>query len=596
MRALLAAALTLAACGGGDDDPRPAVPLYSADPLAAANPIPDDRLRDATTGAIRLRDRASFWVPYVPEAAVNPTLETVYAGYAEQLGEQTGWGPYAAIAIGFDGDPSAALPEAVRIVDPAGAAVEHEARWNPDPGHVTLLPRAPLAPGTRYLVVVLAGAGVAAAPAADPAAVAEAAAALGVAPDLIALAFPFTTGRPTADLEAATALIAAAAPPAHDVTPDPTNPRWPRGVMTRDEFLATFSPGAQLDELTIALASAGTIAVGTYASRDFRAADRTLDPALVDGTMPAPAVELEFVLVLPDRTAFPPPWPVTIIQHGFQASSLEAFLRARAFTDAGIATIGIDAVAHGRRGTVADFIVPANLRLVRDNFRQTVLDLVQLCRLASAGGIDVVPPNGPDLDGRCFYIGQSFGGVVGGMYTALSPDTEVAVLNVAGGGLTSILQSETLGGLVRLLFQPALGLAGNDPGWDGNLAFLGVLAQNLLEPADPIHYGRLVFASGMRHVLIQSGLGDTLVPDATARALADAIGIPQLTMPITAAAGVSGQWWVDLVEFGFTPEPAVTDPHAILNLVPGVPRQAATYMTSGGTVVVDPATVNAPFE
>jgi hypothetical protein len=595
MRAPLIAALALVACGGGDD-PRPAVPLYAADPLAAENPIPDDRLRDATTGAVRLAQRAGFWVPYVPAAAVNPTLEAVYAGYADQLGEQTGWGPYAPIAIAFAGDPSAAIPDGFKLLDAAGAAVEHEARWNPDPGFVTLLPRAPLAPGERHLVVVLAGAGVAAAPAADPAAVAEAAAALGVAPDVIALAYPVTTGRPTADLETATAIVAAAPPPAHDVTPDPMNPRWPRGVMTRDELLAAFPPGDTRDELTIALASAGTIAVGTYASLDFRAADRTLDPALVDGTLPAPPVDVEFVLVLPDRMAFPPPWPVTIIQHGFQASALEVFLRARAFTDAGIATIGIDAVAHGRRGTVADFIIPDNLRLVRDNFRQTVLDLVQLCRLASAGGIDVVPPTGPDLDGRCFYIGQSFGGVVGGMYAALSPDTEVAVLNVAGGGLTTILQSETLGGLVRLLFQPALGLAGNDPGWDGNLAFLTVLAQNLLEPADPIHYGRLVFAAGNRHVLIQSGRGDTLVPDATARALAGAIGIPELTMPITAAAGVSGQWWVDLLDFGITPEPAVTDPHAILNLVPGVPRQAATYMTSGGTVVVDPATVNAPFE
>jgi hypothetical protein len=595
MRALAAVALLLfAACDG--DDPSAARPLYSADPLASANPLPDDRLRELTPGTLRLGDRADFYLPYVPAYADNATLADVYRGYADQLVDQTGWGPYAPVAIAFAGDPSAALAGAFRILDAAGAPVEHDARWHPEPGFVTLHPRAPLAPATRHLVVVLAGDGIAAAPAADPALRAEAAAALGIAPADVALAYPVTTGRPTADLGAATALIAAAAPPAYDVTPDPANLRWPRGVMTRDEFLATFAPGDLLDELTIALASAGTIAVGTYASLDFRTPEHTFDPQLISGAMPAPAVDVEFVLVLPDRQAFPPPWPVTIIQHGFQASALEAFLRARAFTDAGIATIGIDAVAHGRRGTVADFIVPANLRLVRDNFRQTVLDLVQLCRLASAGGIDVVPPNGPDLDGRCFYIGQSFGGVVGGMYAALSPDTEVAVLNVAGGGLTSILQSETLGGLVRLLFQPALGLTGNDPGWDANLPFLVVLAQNLLDPADPIHYGALVFETANRHVLIQSGRGDTLVPDATARALADAIGIPELTMPITAAAGVSGQWWVDLLDFGITPEPATTDPHAILNLVPGVPRQAATYMTSGGTVVVDPATVNAPFE
>jgi hypothetical protein len=598
MRSFAVVLLLVAAC----DDAHPVAPLYRADPLAAENPVPDDRLRDPTTGALRLAERDAFWRPYLPDAAVNPTLETVYRGYAAQLAGQDGWGTYAPIAIGFDGplDPETVTPDGFRVVAAGAAPVELDVAWHADPGFVTLHPRAPLAPDTAYRVAVLRsleseGRAIEPAPERDQAAIAELASALAIEPAEIALAFTFTTDRPTADLESAAALLTPLVP-SYDLTPVADNPRWPRGVFTRDAFLATFPPGELHDQLALSLATAGTIAVGTYASRDFRGADGVFDPALIAGDTPAPAVDVEFVLVLPDRMVHPPPWPVTIVQHGFSGTAQDALARARAFTDLGIATIGIDAVEHGVRGDISGFLVPEDLRVIRENFRQSVLDLFQLCRLVYGGGIDLVPPAAPDFDGRCSYIGQSMGGVLGGMYAAIAHDTDVAVLNVAGGGLTSILQSPTLGSLVRLLFQPALGLTGNDPGWDGNLPFLVVLSQTLLEPADPINYGPLVLADPDRRVLMQSGLGDSLVPDATARALAGSIGIPELTMPVTDAAGVSGQWWVDLADFGIAPDPGGdNDPHGILGLVPGVPRQAAAFMASGGTDVVDPATVNEPF-
>jgi hypothetical protein len=324
-------------------------------------------------------------------------------------------------------------------------------------------------------------------------------------------------------------------------------------------------------------------------------------PAYLDGTTEAPPANVEFVLVEPDPALFPPPWPTTVVQHGFQGQEIDVLTLARPFNDEGIATIGIDAVSHGQRGNVAGFLDPQDLRKVRENFRQTVLDQLQVCRLAVAAGIDVDGQPGADLAGECFYIGQSMGGVLGGVFAALSRDTEVAVLDVPGGGLTHILASPTLGPIVAILFQSALGLTGRDQAWADNLPFFSWIGQTTLDASDPINYGAVALAghpSGRaRKLLLQAGVGDTLIPNETTTALAQTIGLPELAGPVDDAAGVSGVWWVDLADYGIQSVPGGDlDPHNILNLLPGVERQGAIYMRSAGTSVVDPHTVNDPYE
>jgi pimeloyl-ACP methyl ester carboxylesterase len=374
------------------------------------------------------------------------------------------------------------------------------------------------------------------------------------------------------------------------------NERWPRGIFDREAFLAYFE-GADLAALETSLAHAGRIAVGTYQSRDYRGAGGVFDADFVSGAALAPEVPIELVLVEPDPAVFPPPWPVTIVQHGFNGTAKDVLTRAAMFNQEGIATIGIDALEHGIRGSIVNFFNPDDVRVARENLRQTVLDHVQLCRLVVAGALEIDQQPGPDFDGTCNYFGQSMGGILGGLYAAVAPDTGVSVLNVPGGGMSRVLQSPVMGPQVSFIFAPALGIVGDPETWTATLPFFGWIAQNLLDPGDPVSFGPSVFddppsyARSERRVLLQIGVGDNVIPNSGSRALAAGMGVTERSEAVVDDNGVSGVWWVDPADYGFELDMpgGDTDPHNILNFIEGVRRQAAVYQASGGTEIADPA-------
>jgi hypothetical protein len=187
------------------------------------------------------------------------------------------------------------------------------------------------------------------------------------------------------------------------------------------------------------------------------------------------------------------------------------------------------------------------------------------------------------------------GGILGGLYAAIAPDAGAVVLNVGGGGLTRVLASETLYPRIEILVAPQLGLSVADHELAAALPLFNWLAQTLLDPGDPINFGSLVIdappahARTQRHVLLQVGLGDGLVPNETSQALADAIGLAAVDSAQSNASGVDAVWWVDLADYGIEPEPGGSqDPHNIVSLVDGVRIQAGRYLASEGRELVVP--------
>jgi hypothetical protein len=75
---------------------------------------------------------------------------------------------------------------------------------------------------------------------------------------------------------------------------------------------------------------------------------------------------------------------------------------------------------------------------MRDCFRQTVVDLMQLVRVIQQG-LDVDGDGTADLDaGHIYYGGQSLGSMYGTIFTALEPAVRAAALNVGGASTVDI--------------------------------------------------------------------------------------------------------------------------------------------------------------
>jgi hypothetical protein len=596
----------LAACTeeAVSEAPAPAVTVaeYRSDAADPSNPLPDDRL----LGGGHIAMRAGYGERFVPADAWTAELAGVLDAYRAHLEELDGWSVYASLLVPFSGplDPAGVPSELFELaaIEGGAGAIAVEARYHDAARFVEVRPGAPLAPSTRHVLLVRKGLRDASGRAVerspelapiDPLALA----ALGRSEDDVVLGVTFTTGAPTRPLLEAAARLADVVPP-HAFAADAGAKPWPHGVFDKAAFLDHFAGDAALEkELAKGLGEAGRVAVGTWSSRDFRGADELFDAAIVGGAKEPGTMKVEVVLVEPDASKHPPPWPVTIVQHGFNGSNKDVLVRAEIFNREGIAAVGIDALKHGNRGSVFELFDPADARKFRDNFRQTVLDQLQLCRLMASGGVDVDGAAGPDLDGSCHYFGQSMGGILGGIHAAVSADTRVSVLNVPGGGISRILESEVMSPQIAILFAPPLGFEPvDDARYAQALPLLQWATQTIVDAADPIAYAPLLRteppARADRHVLIQAGVGDAYVPNDTTRALATAAGIPTRSAAVTDAGGLDALWWVDPKDFGIEPDIAQgTDAHNIIGIVPGVRAQAGRYQASAAQELLDPASV-----
>lgn len=292
-----------------------------------------------------------------------------------------------------------------------------------------------------------------------------------------------------------------------------------------------------------------------------------------------PSQRVRFWLMVPAGAATRPA-PVVLMAHGINADHSQLCGVAKDLARAGLATLRFDLPRHGDRGGGAmDFLDLTRPAKIRDNIRQAAVDLASLTLLveALAAELDYLPLDAPDgvadVDGSGVgFLGHSLGGIVGSVFVPLHDRVGPAVINVAGVGLTHMVESYVVPG-----------------GMGGMYEVMGMvhLAQHLLYPADGVSFAHLWIREpltglpGGHPVLVHEHIGDTTIPNVATELLARFGSIPLLEpyvvkVPgldvVPASGATSGLWQVDGVIHGAFVKSA-DDPNIALTR-----RQAAHFL------------------
>jgi hypothetical protein len=344
--------------------------------------------------------------------------------------------------------------------------------------------------------------------------------------------------------------------------------------------IGVFGPGSpEYGAYLTANPDVSRIVAGLFPSREFRGPDGLFDPARLDGTAPPPVVLLNFVLTLPAAGA--PPYPVVVFQHGFGGSNGQVLTRVGpALARHGLATIGIDAASHGRRGSPIDLLTGSASQL-RDLFRQTNADQMALVRMLEHG-VDVDGDGAHDLDAsRIGYLGISLGGLTGGPLVAVESSITAAVLNVMSGRTALNGLNEGTRPIYATFLADRVGLPADSAAFETYLLQSVALGQHGADAADSLNFARRWWldpfpSTPRRRVLVQEGVGDALVWNVLTEELAMVAGLPT-NVAQSDADGVAGHWIFDL-----------PGGHGIFERT-DVQDQAGRFLASGGTELAAPA-------
>ncbi|MEZ4265304.1 MAG: hypothetical protein R3F39_02910 [Myxococcota bacterium] len=283
----------------------------------------------------------------------------------------------------------------------------------------------------------------------------------------------------------------------------------------------------------------------TFGAKDYRT-DRVVrgTTATRDLTLP-----VRFWLPYPGagaKVAVPPlpaAAPVIIFGHGLASDRGQAGALAPFAAPQGMATVAIDAVAHGDHpdssgaGSKIEAVLSffaidierqsLNALVLRDNWRQSTWEKLQLIELMRQHP-DVDGDGAPDLDlDHIAYLGASLGGIMGPELLALSPDIGAGVLSVPGGRVSSIISdAELFSGIVTLMAPVGTP--------KGEVRRFFPLLQTALERGDASNFGPYVLhdrfdtAGPAPHVLVAMAIDDNTVPNVANRSVARALGTPQV--------------------------------------------------------------------
>ncbi|HUM09370.1 MAG TPA: hypothetical protein VLT82_00305 [Myxococcaceae bacterium] len=202
-----------------------------------------------------------------------------------------------------------------------------------------------------------------------------------------------------------------------------------------------------------------------------------------------------------------------------------------------------------------------NFFATRDNFRQQVVSHGQLARViqSSATGNLGQQAGGITLDGtKISYAGQSLGGILGTLYSAVAPEVRNAALNVPGGDPALILLTSPAFAQQKAAFQAGLAAQGvptNSPTYD---TFIGI-AKWIIDPADPLNAAPylarntrssaqdpLANAGSTRRGYVQWIADDQVVPNpSTVELIRSVVGDPTATGVLlrpTDTGGIANFW------------------------------------------------------
>jgi hypothetical protein len=589
-----------------------AVALFSADPDNPANPFPSDRLLDET-GHVALRpERLAATVP--ADARYDAT-RAYLASTTAQFDALTGFSTFAPIQVVLDA-PAAPGP----VGDGAVYLLRAEAPFDLQPivatgvgagtagAHVIeIQPTVPLAAKTSYVYVVTNAArdadghrlrrdpDLTAALRGDVPplnawrgslvpALQYLESGLGVPAESIVAVDRFTTQPTTDDLASIVDLFTSGAlPPAEPDLATPL-PGLPVGIFPEGSPEYTALVGAASSP-TIA-----AVAVGTFAAYDFRT-DGAFDPDKVSGATTPGTNQIDFYVTIPKGTPPAAGWPLTLFAHGLAQSGRDTIGIAQALGDYPSVMIGISAVSHGRRGNFLEFFDFLHPFATRDNFRQSVADMLQVIEMARS--TDAAPFDHIDRS-RLRFFGVSLGGIMGTLFMGHAPEVPVGMLSVPGGGLAGILRSPVIGDLLQPLLAASVELSRDDPYFPVFLHNFINVSQWALDAGDPVNVAPFLIHDEPRlpgvppkRILVQEGIVDTVVPNENTENLARAAGLADVkaTNGCQDDAGCSGIWRFVMTEYGQDRNGG----HLISFVVPQALAQTRAYLAADGTEIIDAA-------
>jgi hypothetical protein len=387
----------------------------------------------------------------------------------------------------------------------------------------------------------------------------------------------FTTGHPTARLDAMIAVTRAQPPPVGTLT-------LSYGPSQLDQLLGTptTTRSGFGDPKGVVHDAIGWVLHGTFATPSFiSATPGHLGAIQLDGSgqpMVKGMDSVPFVLILPKcaATCSYQNQKVVIFQHGINSDRAAAFAVANDYARAGYATLASDALFHGSRrpgsvdmidnvtmaagpdgigdpspagamiwffdfnGDKATGVASLDPRIMRDNFLQGLLDLTQVVRLAKQGDVSALAAADSQLAGlsldasHLVYTGESFGSLLGTSVLAASPDLDAAVLAVGGGGIVSplMVSSPAFAQLVQPLFSGAFDTSVdvNDPTLPPSAQRSLAILQTAIEPGDPAVWAPRIAAAGKSVLFLQAN-HDEVMPNQAGDQMTGAAGATQIALP-----------------------------------------------------------------
>jgi hypothetical protein len=565
----------------------PATILYSADPAAAENPWPSDRLL-AGGKAGTPTGYFSRVLPDAPEfAEPRQFLETAAAA----LSSNGGYSVYAPIILRLGSSIGTAGIAGIHLYQPAvGVDAAVTVTYSKALQALLVTPNEPLRQKSVYVLAVsdpklLPSHAFTAALSSDAAlgALADGAVAHGVAPATkdLDVVLSFTT-QPVIDVLAAIqtridGTLGTALLPVFSAGPIPD--------YTAGYFLST-SAGftAVMNKAGAKTSDLGAIAQGTWTAWDFRDANGVIVPSFVDGTATPGTTTVDFRLCIPAGTPPAGGWPVVLSSHGLTSDSDEAVKRCYSFAAAGIALVGQTATDHGFRGTFVNFFDFTRLLAVRDEFRQSDAELLQMQQLLVNAKINGIAPFDQLDAGHPHYWGNSLGSLFGGAVIASSSHLGASGLSVPGGRLTRLFEGSA-GQLLLALFGAGIGLPSNSDHFPEYLEAFRPLAQWAIDPSDP---GALApYTPVDRRVLIQESLGDVTILNPATDDLRRAFALPVVTAPVDPFTGRGGMWIWDKDQFAST-LPADETAHDLYWDLAPMRHQMEDWILSDGANLADP--------